>query len=62
MVKNVVNYLKDVRAELKKVDWPTKKDVIENTWAIVVLSLAIGGFIALVDYIIASGLEKLVNL
>ncbi len=38
----IVNYLKEVRAEIKKVVWPTTKQLINNT-AIVLISLAIIG-------------------
>ncbi|MBI3379394.1 preprotein translocase subunit SecE [Candidatus Gottesmanbacteria bacterium] len=44
-----VVFLKEVKAELGKVIWPTKNDVIKLTIVVVVVSLAIGIYIGGLD-------------
>jgi preprotein translocase subunit SecE len=46
----IVKYLKEVRAETRKVTWPTRQEVLRLT-AIVLVVLGISSaFLALVDY------------
>jgi len=46
----------EVRAELGKVSWATPKEVGGATVVIVILVLMISVFIALVDFLLSSGL------
>lgn len=57
-----INYLKESREELKKVVWPTRKDVIEMTLAVVILVVFVGALLGLFDYILAEGLTLILNL
>jgi preprotein translocase subunit SecE len=50
----VINYLKEVRAELKRVVWPTRKQVGRLTSNVIVLSLIFGAFLGALDYIFTS--------
>ena len=36
------NFLTDVRAELRRVTWPTRPEVIATTWVVVLFSTAVG--------------------
>ena len=45
-------FLKGVRAELKKVVWPTRKQLINNTVLVVVLILAFAVIVFGFDFII----------
>jgi preprotein translocase subunit SecE len=46
----IVKYLKEVRAEIRKVTWPTREEVLRLT-AIVLAVLAVSSaFLAIVDY------------
>ncbi len=50
-------YLKDLKSEIKKVVWPTKKTLIKNVTVVLLMCLIIGGFIWLIDF----GLASLLN-
>ena len=43
------SYLKEVRSEMKKVSWPTRKDVLKYTFATLVFCLIIAGFFQLLQ-------------
>lgn len=45
----VKTYLKGVRSELRKVTWPTKKELINYTMIVIVLTLILSTFIGLFD-------------
>jgi len=43
-------YLIDSVAELKKVSWPTKKEVVKHTAIVIGVSLFIAAFLGLLDF------------
>jgi preprotein translocase subunit SecE len=55
----ISQYLKESYAELKKVVWPTRKQAFEHTLAVVGISLAVAGFLGLVDYLLTTGLQQI---
>lgn len=57
-----VNYFRDSYLELKKVVWPTRKEVIKHTIVVVAMSVIIALFLAALDMIFAVGIEKLLFL
>jgi len=46
-----VSFFKKAFLELKKVQWPKKKEIVKLTIIVIVISLAIGIYIAGLDYI-----------
>jgi preprotein translocase subunit SecE len=53
----LVKFLKETVIELKKVIWPTKKQLIVNTTVVIVASKVVSLFVSGVDF----GLVQLVN-
>ena len=53
----LANYFRQVKAELKKVVWPTKKELITYTIATVVIS----AFVALMIYVVDAVFAQLFN-
>jgi preprotein translocase subunit SecE len=51
-LKKIISFLKESRAELKKVNWPSKEEVLTSTRVVIISILVIAGVIALVDYVI----------
>jgi len=49
MIQKAVNYVKDVRAEMAKVSWPTREELYESTIIVLVLSLILAIFVFGVD-------------
>ncbi|NMB57307.1 preprotein translocase subunit SecE [Candidatus Beckwithbacteria bacterium] len=47
---NPIEYLKQVRIELKKVDWPKKDLIIKSTILVLVVSIIIGTFLGGLDF------------
>lgn len=44
-------FIQEARAELKKVVWPTKKQVINMTGIVIAVSVLVGAFIGGLDYL-----------
>ncbi|MDR1581042.1 MAG: preprotein translocase subunit SecE [Synergistaceae bacterium] len=48
----IKKFLRESRAEIKKVFWPTKKDVWYSTLVVIGLTVVVGSYIGLVDVIL----------
>jgi len=49
MIKKIKDYLDSVRQEMKKVTWPTKDELKESTWVVIVVCALLAGFTYLID-------------
>jgi preprotein translocase subunit SecE len=47
----VVRYLRETRAELKKVTWPTREEATNLTYIVLGVTLAFSVFLGLLDWI-----------
>lgn len=56
--KRVVNFYNEVVVEMKKVTWPERPQVISLSGGVIILSLAIGGIIWLLDLILQAVLVR----
>ena len=56
-MNRTISFLKDVKMELSKVNWPTREQTIQYTLVVVGLSLFLAVFLGLVDI----GLEALLS-
>jgi preprotein translocase subunit SecE len=54
------NYLKEVRAELKHVSWPSRSQTIVFTIVVVAVSLFTAAYLGLWDYLFAALIKKIV--
>ncbi len=53
-------YLEETKAELKHVIWPKRSQTIYYTLIVIVLSVLVGYYLGIFDYIFSKGLEKLI--
>lgn len=58
----IVKYFRDLKGELKKVVWPSKKTVVNNTGIVLVVMLVVGLFLTGVDTGVGFLIEKLIGL
>jgi preprotein translocase subunit SecE len=52
-----IEYIKDTRAEVKHVSWPTQNQAIIFTVVVIVISLIVAGYLGALDYIFTQILE-----
>ena len=58
----ICRYFRELRSELKKVVWPTPKQVAKNTLIVVACVLVVGVFIWLFDFLAQTGVTALIGL
>lgn len=49
MLEKLINFLKDVRVEMKKVTWPTRQEAINYTIVVILISAGIALFLGALD-------------
>lgn len=59
LYEKLVVFVKEVRIELGKVSWPSRNELSVSTAAVIFFSLAMAGFIGIIDYALVKILEIL---
>ena len=54
-------WLKDMKSELKKVQWPTRKQTVNNTLIVIACVVVVGIFIWIFDFIAGSAIDVLLT-
>ena len=57
----ICRYFRELRSELKKVVWPTPRQVLKNTLVVLACVLVVGIFIWLFDFVAGVGIDALRN-
>ena len=57
----VGKWFRDMKSELKKVQWPTRKQTINNTLIVIVCVIVVGIFIALFDFVANNLIQLLIG-
>lgn len=47
----IINFLKEVKIEIKKVNWPTRKEAVRYTLIVIAVSLGVAAFLGFFDFI-----------
>ncbi len=50
-IKKLIQFLKDVKAELRKVTWPSRKEVVSTTIVVILATIFFGFFLYAMDLI-----------
>lgn len=58
----MIQYLKEVKRELKKVSWPSQQEIVRMTITVIIVSAAVAGFITVLDIIFKRLLNLLIGI
>jgi len=56
-MKKITQFFKDSYAELKKVVWPSRDEVISSTKVVIVSTIIFAVVLGLVDYLLLKGID-----
>lgn len=62
IIARAKSWLREMKSELKKVQWPTKKQTINNTWIVIVCIVIVGAFIWTFDFLATNLIQALISL
>ncbi|MBD3308796.1 preprotein translocase subunit SecE [candidate division KSB3 bacterium] len=61
-MRKFIQFLKEARVELKKVSWPTRKELVGSTTLVIVVSVIAGVFLGLLDIVFFRSIYGLIHL
>ena len=61
-VSKTKTWWEGVKAEFRKIIWPTKEDLVKKTVTVSVVSIILGVIIAILDFLIQHGIDFLIGL
>jgi preprotein translocase subunit SecE len=59
-VNALLNYLREARAELTRVTWPTRAQATRWTIAVIIFSVVFSAFVGGLDYVFSQILQKVI--
>ncbi|MFA7315858.1 MAG: preprotein translocase subunit SecE [Candidatus Paceibacterota bacterium] len=57
----MIEYIKEVKAEMKNVTWPKRRTTISFTVAVLVISVAVAYYLGALDYVFSLGLKQILT-
>jgi preprotein translocase subunit SecE len=59
--EKILQFFREVRVEIKKVTWPTRKETIASTIVVLITTFILGAFLGIVDFLLSTGVEHLLK-
>ena len=60
MIKKIKEFFKEVQIEIKRINWPTKKETIRYTLIVILVSIIVAIFLGGIDFIFTRFLDKFI--
>lgn len=60
-MQKIITYFLEVKSELAKVVWPSRKDTVRYTGVVIAFSLAMAIILGAADYGLTALIEKVIN-
>jgi len=61
MFEKIVKFLKETKAEMRKVTWPTRDELIGSTKIVIVAALVVTFFVGIIDQILTLIIRRLLG-
>ena len=61
MISKALSFLSEVKVEVKKVTWPSKREALGGTGVVIVVVFSDFGFLGLVDALLSKMVQALIN-
>jgi preprotein translocase subunit SecE len=55
------SYIDEVKAEMRRVTWPNRKEVLATTWVVIAVTFLLSAYFFVVDNIVNSIVTKIIN-
>jgi len=60
IIERVISYFKEVRLEIRKVNWPTRQQVWQNTLLVIGISFVVALYLGGIDFIFTTILNRFI--
>jgi len=56
----LINFFKEVKTEMKKVNWPTRQETFKYSMIVIGVSFAVAAFLGGLDFLFSMAINKLI--
>lgn len=56
-MNKIANFFREVKAEMQKVTWPTREELMSSTGVVLTTMLILSTFIGIADFLLANALK-----
>jgi preprotein translocase subunit SecE len=60
-MQKVIDYVKSAIVEIKKVSWPTKKEITHYTILVIIISLLVAAVLGALDYVFNLAIQAILT-
>jgi len=60
-LKKIIDFVREAKAELKKVTWPSRKQVWYSTLVVIGVTLMVSAYLGVVDVILTAVFSKVIR-
>jgi preprotein translocase subunit SecE len=60
-IAKIRQFLREVRAELKRVTWPSRKETIGSTSIVLVLVILVAAYLGIVDFLLHNLIRQILS-
>jgi len=61
MISNIQKFIGEVFAEMKKVSWTTRRELVDSTLIVILSSFLLGIFVGIIDYAFSRGVAVIIK-
>jgi preprotein translocase subunit SecE len=61
MITNIQKFISEVIAEMKKVSWTTRRELVDSTLIVILSSFLLGIFVGVIDYAFSRGVAVIIK-
>tara|TARA_B100000809_G_scaffold45075_1_gene39453 strand:- start:1564 stop:1752 length:189 start_codon:yes stop_codon:yes gene_type:complete len=61
MYERAIDFLREVKAELTKVNWPSQSELTGSTTVVIVITIILAIFVGFIDFMLSALLSRLLG-
>ena len=61
MLANIQKFINEVLAEMKKVSWTTRRELVDSTLIVILSSFLLGIFVGVIDFAFSKGVAVIIK-
>ena len=61
MIAKIKKFIGEVLAEMKKVSWTTRRELVDSTLIVILSSFLLGLFVGVIDFVFSKGVAVIIR-
>lgn len=61
MITKIQKFISEVFAEMRKVSWSTRRELVDSTLIVILSSFLLGFFVGIIDFVFSKGVAVIIK-